>query len=204
MPPGAQAARVGCHARRLRTSGLPYADLLEGSYIPRQALRRFDPANNAHPALRSDGSFDVDRHGSDWIIQRYLIRQYGIPLFGPPPARLIDPVSPSELRSAVRGILREWWTPPLPSPERFESSHYRSYAVLTMCRALYTLEHADVVSKPVAARWALTTLGQSWAGLIEGALAWQPGAEFDAHHQFLDFILFTLERASSPWMAGAG
>jgi len=69
-----------------------------------------------------------------------------------------------------------------------------SYAVLTMCRALYTLQHGAVVSKPVAARWAQAALGERWAALIERASAWRPGAQSDHLDETLDFIRYTLER----------
>jgi hypothetical protein len=44
-------------------------------------------------------------------------------------------------------------------------SEYQAYAILTMCRALYTLQHGTVVSKSVAARWAQEVLGERWAAL---------------------------------------
>ncbi len=37
-------------------------------------------------------------------------------------------------------------------PTRLQNLSYRYYAVLAMCRILYTWHHGDVVSKPVAAR----------------------------------------------------
>jgi hypothetical protein len=74
----------------------------------------------------------------------------------------------------VLGFLREWWAPMLQDPDpRLHGGEYQAYAVLTMCRALYTLRHGDVVSKTAAARWAQEALGQPWEGLIERALAWR-------------------------------
>jgi hypothetical protein len=53
---------------------------------------------------------------------------------------------------------------------------YQTYAVLTMCRMLYTLEAGQVISKPAAARWASQTLDSQWTSLIDRALAgWQKG-----------------------------
>ena len=48
---------------------------------------------------------------------------------------------------------------------------YRTYAVLTLCRILYTHRKGGVVSKPRAARWALRALPSGWRSLIRGALA---------------------------------
>lgn len=181
------------HAR-LAAARLPWAGTIEGSYIPLAALRRYDPLDCAHPALRSDGSFEVDGHGPDWIIQRHILREKGLRLAGPPARELIDPVEPEELRRAQLGILRSWWSRPFASPERFGSAEYQAYAVLTMCRALYMLEFGEVAPKPQAAAWAQRALGLPWAGLIEWALAWRRGGQEQRLDEALDFIDFTLER----------
>ncbi len=186
---------VEMHAR-IRASGLKWALKLEGSYIPREALRRHDPAHCVHPALRMDGSFDLDEHGSDWAVQRHLIREQGIVLAGPDPRTLIDPVRPDDLRQAVRGTLREWWAPKLENPAWLHDAEYQAYAVLTMCRVLYTLQYGLVASKPVAARWAQGTLGEPWAALIARALAWRHGDPWDHLDRTLAFIRYTVDAAS--------
>jgi hypothetical protein len=182
------------HAR-LTVSGMKWATRLEGSYIPAQALRRYDPADCHHPALRADGSFDIDGHGSEWVIQRYIIRAKGIALAGPPPQTLIDPVTPEQLRGAAAGILFEWWEPQLTDYSRVRNSEYQAYAVLTMCRALYTLQFATVASKPVAARWAQGIDGGRWAALIARALAWGHGDEMDCLPEALALMRYTIDKA---------
>ena len=182
------------HAR-LTASGLKWATRLEGSYIQQQALRRYDPAHARHPALRVDGSFDVDHHASDWVLQSHVLREKGIAVAGPAPQTLIDPVQPDDLRRAALGILQEWWLPQLDDPARLHSSEYQAYAVLTMCRVLYTLQHGTVVPKAVAAHWAQEELGERWAALIGRALAWRQDAPFDELDETLDSIRHTIERA---------
>lgn len=177
----------------LTVSGLEWATRLEGTYIPQRAIHRYDPKNSRHPALSVGGDFGIDGHGSDWVIQRHIIREHGIVMAGPSPKTLIDPVRPNELRGAVQGILREWWSQPLPSPERFNSGEYQSYAVLTMCRALHTLYHGTVVSKPAAAQWALPILGERWGTLIREALARRHGLAFDHLVETLDLIEHVVE-----------
>ena len=182
----------------ITASGLEWAAHLEGSYIPRDALRRYDPAHNQHPALRVDGSFAVDGHGSDWVIQRAIIREKGIALAGPAAHSLIDPVPPGELRQAALGILREWWAPKLVDTSSLDSDEYQAYAVLTMCRSLYTLRLGAVATKPAAARWAEQALDPRWTGLIERALAWRHGMVLDRKEETLELIRFTLDQAESP------
>ena len=185
------------HAR-LRAGSLTWARGIEGAYLPKNDLRRHDPAGAPIPWLGSDGHFALEKLGSDWTIQRWILREKGLVLAGPPLKPMIDPVSADEIREAVRVNLSGWWTPPLPSPERFESDEYQVYAVLTMCRSLYALENGRVASKPEAARWALERLDEPWKGLIAAAAAWRPGMAFGRMGEMFDFIQFTLERWGLP------
>ena len=181
----------------LASAGGKWATKLEGSYIPRRALRRYDPDDAPRPQL-NEGRFYVARYCSDWIIQRHIIREQGVALAGPPPSTLIDPVSPDDLRGAVRGILREWWEPMLPDGAWLRrGGEYQAYAVLTMCRALYTLRHGRIASKPVSAAWAQGELGAGWAGLIKRASAWRHDAPSADLSGALEFVRFTVERARS-------
>jgi hypothetical protein len=83
----------------------------------------------------------------------------------------------------------------LDDPARLQEREYQAYAVLTMCRALYTLQHGAVVSKPVAARWAQGLLGPQWAELIDEALAWPRGPQSDRLPETVTLIRHTLDLA---------
>jgi len=181
--------------RRLATSGSKWANELEGSYIPQKALQRYDPSSARHPHIdRGGGSLSVEQHDSDWIIQRYSLREHGIVLAGPDPKTIIDPIQPDDLRQAVLDLLW-WWELQLVDTSRVETSSYQAYAVLSMCRLLYTMEYGTIVSKPEAARWAQRTLGEQWAALITRAFTWQPGKEitFLKEDHFLNEDYFLIE-----------
>ncbi|MBN2386071.1 MAG: DUF4111 domain-containing protein [Anaerolineales bacterium] len=193
LPNEVFSALQAMHAR-LRAEGTSWTQKLEGAYIPQKALRRHAPDHPAVPWLGVDGHFARESLGPDWILQRWILREKGIVLAGPPLDALIDPLSGDDLRAAVRGSLGEWWSPPFPSPERFQSDAYRAYAVLTMCRSLYVLEHGRIASKPQAATWAVQTLGSPWAGLAAQAVAWEPGRTFAGQQDTFAFIEFTLKR----------
>jgi hypothetical protein len=186
-----RAALEAMHAR-LAACGLKWAKRWEGSYIPRDALRRHDPARCRFPAVRVDGSFGIDRHGSEWIIQRHVLREQGIALAGPSPKTLIDPLTPDALRQAARAALEEWWRPMLADPARLRSREYQAYAALTMCRALYTIQCGAVVSKSAAARWAQETQGERWSALLERALDWPQGSQPDALAETREWIEYVL------------
>ena len=183
------------HAR-LRRSGLEWASRIEGGYIPRHGLRRYDPAHARYPWLGTDGHFAVEQFDHGWVIQLHVLRQHGLVLAGPDPRSLIDPIGPDDLRQAQRAMLHEWWQPQLADHTRLLSREYQAYAVLTMCRALYTLEHGTIVTKVVAAHRAQKTLDQRYAALIERALAWPREPQPDALNETLDLIRHTLHQAS--------
>ena len=92
--------------QRIWVTGLKWADKLEGSYIPRKNLRSYEKSDNAYPTV-NEHKFYVAQHGSDWIIQRHIIREQGVVLAGPDSKTLIDPVGPGDIRRAVTGILHE-------------------------------------------------------------------------------------------------
>jgi hypothetical protein len=185
------------HAR-LFASEAAWAQKLEGAYLPRGQLRRHDLSHALIPWLGEDGHFALERLGSDWILQRWILREKGIVVAGPSLTSLIDPVSPEALKEAVRSSLREWWSPPFSSPQRFEDAAYRVYAILTMCRSLYVLEHGRVASKPQAAEWAMVTLEEPWRTLVALAAAWNPGMDFDLQEATFGLIQFTRKKWGLP------
>lgn len=185
---------------RLWKSGLKWAAKLEGSYIPKRDIRRHDPRSAPCPTV-NEGQFYLDQRGSDWIIQRHVIRESGVVLAGPDPKTLIDPVSPNDIRKAVKGVLQEWWFPMLENSTWLKNHgiEYHAFAILTLFRAIYSLEHGTIVSKPEAAHWAQKKLGGEWSQVIEQALNFQTSnAGFDLYSKSLELIRFTKARVSQP------
>lgn len=180
---------------RLWASGLMWAAKLEGAYVSQRAIRRFDPDNPPCPTI-NEGKFYVDRQGSDWIIQRHIIREYGTALAGPDPKTLIDPVTPDEIRHSVQSVLNEWWWPMLDNPAWIRSIEYQAFAVLTMCRALYALHFGTIVSKPTAARWAQSIIDAQWSPLIEWAVQWKHGDTEDRLDEVVAFMRYAYDRVN--------
>lgn len=165
---------------RIATIDSWYAVQLEGSYISRQALRRHDPARALHPNIeRGAGErLKMAYHDTAWQVHRWILRERGVTLAGPPPRSLIDPIAPRELQQAMVEPVHGWATRMLNDPSHMRARGYQSYIVLTLCRMLYTLETGAVATKPVAARWAMATLDPRWGPLIERA--WEGRHDPDA------------------------
>jgi hypothetical protein len=178
----------------LVAGGSHWAAELEGSYFSLAALRRYDPDNAVFPHVERFGALQVEHHDSAWILQLHVLREHGITLAGPAPTTLIDPISPAELHRATRETLHEWWTPKLEESSLLYEPGYQAYAVLTMCRILYTLATGTVVSKPVAARW-LQAMAPRWTSLVAAALRWQHGMPVGDVDATLALIRYTLQRS---------
>lgn len=169
-------------------------DRLDGSYLPRDVLRRFDPERVMHPHIESRGGrLFVDHHGGETVIYRHVLRECGVTLFGPPARELIDRVSTADLRWGVCDVLTNWWAPMLADPPAWlHEEKYRHYAVVTMCRVRFTLERSAVVSKPEAAEWAAAHVDANWHDLIARAAV--RGA--CGYEETMAFVRETLEDAS--------
>lgn len=188
---------------RIAAIDSPWAIQLEGSYIGKHALRRYDPAHALHPNIERGPNerLKMAEHDASWIIHRFIVRERGITLAGPPPHTLIDPISPTDLQRAVLSMLPGWTVPLLDDPALLRARGYQSFIVLSLCRVLYTLHDGTVVSKPVAARWAQETLDEPWGRLIERALAGRLNPDTEASAEdvsgTLEFIRYTLERSQA-------
>ena len=184
---------------RIAAIDTPLAIQLEGSYISKHAVRRYDPEHALHPNIeRGEGEqLKMADHSEPWSIHRYVLCQRGITITGPAPQTLIDPVSPDELRQAMLPTLHGWAKHILNHPDEINGRGYQSYTVLTLCRILYTLQTGDVASKPAAARWAKETLGEKWASIIDRALIGRKngGLAIDPEDvtATLDFIRYAIE-----------
>lgn len=143
---------------------------IEVGYISVENLKKSQ--SHFQIALISPGEpFHVTKADSAWIINRYVLREKGITLFGPSPETLVDPISQEELIQAMQEIIKEWreW---IKYTELIHRREYQAFAILTMCRALYTCRHGKFVSKKQAAIWAEQELTE-WSSLIQDALVWR-------------------------------
>jgi len=177
-------------------SGGKLAAKLEGSYVPLEDLQRYESSEKEYPSV-NEGKFYLGRHGSDWIIQRHILREQAVVIAGASLENSINRIQPDDLRRAVAGLLNEWWSPMLETPAYIKDGEYQAYAVLTMCRALFTLEYGTIASKSSSAHWVKETLDESWTELIEQSLNWRYGEQINKLNETLNFIRYTVDTANN-------
>ncbi len=149
-----------------------WAQHLEGSYIPREVLRRPDPDRRPLLYLNNGATeFALDSHDNTAVV-RWSLREHGVVLAGPDPRELVDPIPADELSADVRWALGhwQWWFRSIDSIDR----RALAVAVLSHARILHTLAIGEVSSKRTAGEWALHALDPEWAPLIRWALEDRP------------------------------
>jgi hypothetical protein len=169
------------HAR-LAEMPNPFSDRLEGSYIDQTALKQFLPHERRHPTIGPDWPFCWGDHRDNWILERWIVREKGILVSRPTPMTpvcpkaLISPISPEALKQAVRAELAARlrdWAGGAASPDWLLPRYYQAFEIETMCRALYTLQHGALPSKPCAVAWALGVLPEPWRDLVSRSQQWR-------------------------------
>jgi hypothetical protein len=152
----------------------PWARHLDGSYITTAVLRRYAAAHPPHLYVDNGATEPVRSQHDNTCLARHVLRERGIALDGPAAQTLIDPVEPDALRREAVAMIREWMGGHLARPQSLDGAWRQPYTVLTLCRMLFALRHGDIVSKPVAAAWAMRSLDGRFAPLIEGAMRARP------------------------------
>ena len=177
-----------------------WAQHLEGSYFPREILRR--------PSVRGTELWYLD-HGArslirsdhcNTILVRWVVREKGVTLAGPPPKTLVDPISAGSLRTEIYETLIHWGQQILDNPGPYNNRFYQSFIVLNYCRMLHDLHRGSPGSKRAGAEWAKTVLDPSWSDLIDGAWDGRPDPArrvrepadphaFDRTLRFVEYIM---------------
>ena len=152
---------------------------IEIAYVLVDALRTFKSHNSMIAVISPGEPFHFKETDQGWLMNWYMVQEQGRILFGPAPSSLIDPISKHEFIRTVRQHAERWG-------EWVYDSHDRpsqAYAILTLCRALYTCTHGVQVSKRKAAEWAAQQLPE-WAPLINSALQWRVNwRDDDVNHE---------------------
>jgi predicted nucleotidyltransferase len=144
-------------------------DRIEVQYLSLEGLKTFRTESTKMAVISPGEPFHMVEANRDWLMNWYFVQDYGKTLFGPPPGTIIDPIGKEEFIRSIVEHAKAW---PTWVDQTRHSRPYQGYAVLTMCRTLYTFRNGVQVSKKQAAAWAETELPE-WAPLIRSAIRWR-------------------------------
>ncbi len=141
---------------------------IEVQYLSKLALKTFKTKKSKVAVISPGEPFHIKIIGRHWLINWYMVQEKGQTLFGPSPKLIIDPISKAEFLKSNREHVKNWakWV------KDMRSRKAQSYAILTMCRALYADKNSEHVSKKQAAIWTQKQLPE-WSQLIQNALVWR-------------------------------
>ncbi|MBN2502699.1 MAG: DUF4111 domain-containing protein [Anaerolineales bacterium] len=182
-----------------RIAALPnaYANRVEIAYIEREALKQYKPGQT-FPTLGQGEELTWSEHPANWLLERWMVREQGIPLYGPDPRTLIDPISTAEIRQAIRSLLGYWetWAQEPDDPDWLLVKGHQAYVIETMCRALYALENGELAGKAQAAAWASAALPEPWRTLVAASQTWRTSKQIDEDNAkvMLAFVHWTAEQ----------
>jgi hypothetical protein len=189
----AQVAAVRENHPRVKALDYHWAKHLEGSYFPQAVWRDYTQAGRAVWYF-DHGSVDLIRSDHcNTVLVRWVVRESGVPLAGPPPAALIDPIPRAVLRREIHSTITDWGAEILATPERWCNTFYQNYLVLNYARMLHDLHRGCPGSKRAGMLWARTALDAQWHALIDWAWQARPGnvyhaADPAAFEKTLDFV----------------
>jgi len=167
----------------LHSLGCYPAQHLEGSYMPRHLLNRADQVGTQPIWYIDNGSTSLERslHDNKWHVL-WILRECAITLSGPDPKALVQPVLPEALLSEMLVSvekLRSHFVAEIGKPLGWFNTRFgQSFAVLTCCRMLHTLQDGAVRSKLAGVEWAERSLDTEWHKLIREAWAEREGVRF--------------------------
>jgi predicted nucleotidyltransferase len=143
-------------------------DRIEVCYISVAALHAVRSSTSQIVNISPGEPFHRRESSREWLTDWYVVREKGIPLFGPSPKSIIESISKDEFIRSVQANANAWriWI------HDMHNRKSQAYAILTLCRALYTYKNGEQVSKKQAAVWAEKEFPE-WSKLIQNALLWR-------------------------------
>jgi Domain of unknown function (DUF4111)/Nucleotidyltransferase domain len=159
------------------------AEHLEGSYISKDLLSRPDLVGVQPLWYVDNGSttLELSVHDNQWHV-RWILRERAVTLAGPDPKTLVQSIPAKALRAEMVEAMNKLATlfiAEIGQPLTYFNSRFgQSFAVLTCCRILHTLETAIVHSKLAGVEWAKQALDPAWHELIQQAWGERDGTRF--------------------------
>jgi hypothetical protein len=177
-----------------------WAQHLEGSYFPKELLRRQSDHDLQLWYLDNGARSLIRSNHCNTLVVRWTVREKGVTLAGPSPNVLVDPISKKQLRGEIYETITNWGQEIINGPAPFNDRFYQGFIVLNYCRMLHDLRTGKIGSKREGADWAKNALDPSWSDLIDRAWTNRPNPaqkvrqpadpqDFDRTLRFVEYIM---------------
>jgi len=134
--------------------------------------------------------YDEATYGKEWLINNYLLINYGKTVYGPDIKTLIkNNITIDDVIGACVNDFYEEWIPKVNDDEWLSNSHNQSYIVLNICRIIYTIFNSKTESKQKSAKWVKEKY-REWKDLIEEAEKWDYSKTMDKQDEIKEFIKY--------------
>lgn len=158
---------------RLYAHPVAWAQHLEGSYFPLEVLRDYQRSGEPLWYLDNGAQHLIESDHCNTALVRWVVREMGVTLVGPPPQTLVERVPVEALRAHILSVIHGWG-PVVLETDAFHNRFYQGFIVLNFCRMLHDLHQGYPGSKRAGAEWAKATLDPKWRGLIDRAWDCRP------------------------------
>ncbi|MBC7877943.1 MAG: DUF4111 domain-containing protein [Anaerolineales bacterium] len=159
------------------------AQHLEGSYISINDLNDWSTVGQKKLYYFDNGStsYEQSTHDNQWHV-RWILRERGITLMGQKPEIIMQPIPLVELYNEIKKAMLQvmkLFEDEINRPLSFFNSRFgQSFAVLTYCRMLHTLQTGTVQSKKAGVKWAKQFVEPKWVHIIDQAWNEREGVRF--------------------------
>jgi hypothetical protein len=154
--------------------GPEWAKHLEGSYFPLRVLQDLEWRGEDLWYLDHGATSIIRSNHCNSLLVRWIVREKGVILFGPPPKGLIEPIPQQMLRQEMYDVIMTWGKQILENPSRWSNRFYQGFIVLNYARMLHDLHRGYPGTKREGAAWAKRNLDPSWAPLIDSTWNCRP------------------------------
>lgn len=171
-----------------------WRDRIEVQYVSTNALKTFKSGSNIMAIISPGELLHIVDYVEEYLMNFYFVQEQGEILYGPDPKMFIPPISKQDFLNKVVSDAKKWRT----HIENAKYSRpYQGFAIMTLCRALYTFIYGQQVSKRKAADWVKSKFPQ-WETLIDNAFLWRksfreevdnPEATFPETKKFVYFMI---------------
>ena len=185
---------------------------LEGSYISISDLNDWSTVGGKKLYYFDNGSttYEQSTHDNQWHV-RWILRERGITLIGPKPETILKSIPLNEMYNEIKTTMLQvlnFFQDEINRPRSFWNSRFgQSFAVLTYCRMLHTLDTGTVQSKKAGVKWAKQFVDPKWVKIIDQAWNEREGVRFGVKigqraellllYETLEFIKYAVTQIDS-------